>query len=280
MSETLPEVSVTDADPATRAIYNQIMTATGVGSPALIYRHFAVFPGFLDWVWDVVGADLKSGQLAAHALGITHDIAVAKLPPMQRDEIIAYGVSAEDCTVIKAMLATYNRMNPINLGLMTTVREILAGTATAAESTAALPRRDPVAAPTASKLPAPLNLDEMQPDVRAAVLMLSAGIPNTGGQVIPTLYRHLAIWPQLLLAIAPGLGDAMQRGEINSRMDDLMAAMAPVTADVQSRALSRGLAPAPLEDPAAMVRTLDSFLYTIPQLVVVGTALNAAMELD
>ena len=279
MSETLPEVSVTDADPATRAIYNQIMTATGVGSPALIYRHFAVFPGFLDWVWDVVGADLKSGQLAAHALGITHDIAVAKLPPMQRDEIIAYGVSAEDCTVIKAMLATYNRMNPINLGL-TTVREILAGTATAAESTAALPRRDPVAAPTASKLPAPLNLDEMQPDVRAAVLMLSAGIPNTGGQVIPTLYRHLAIWPQLLLAIAPGLGDAMQRGEINSRMDDLMAAMAPVTADVQSRALSRGLAPAPLEDPAAMVRTLDSFLYTIPQLVVVGTALNAAMELD
>ena len=280
MPETLPEVSVTDADPNTREIYNQIMTATGVGSPALIYRHFAVFPGFLEWVWDVVGVDLESGQLAAHALGVTHDIAVAKLPPMPCEEIMAYGVSAEDCKVIKAMLTTYNRMNPINLGLMTTVREILAGTASAAESTAALPRRDPVAAPAAIKLPAPLNLDEMQPDVRAAVLMLSAGIPNNGGQVIPTLYRHLAIWPKLLLAIAPGIGDAMQRGEIASRMDDLISAMAPVTADVQGRALSRGLAPAPLEDPAAMVRTLDSFLYTIPQLVIVGTALDAAMDLN
>lgn len=279
MSETLPEVSVVDADPATRAIYEQIMTATGVGSPALIYRHFAVFPGFLDWVWDVVGSDLESGQLAAHALGVTGDVPVAKLPEMSRQDIMACGVSSDDCTLIKAMLATYNRMNPVNLGLMATVREILAGTASAAESTAALPRRAPVTAPDAIKLPAPLTLDEMQPDVRAAVLMLSAGIPNTGGQVIPTLYRHLAIWPRLMLAIAPGLGAAMQRGDIQSRMDDLMAGMAPVIADVQSRAMSRGLASAPLEDPAAMVRTLDSFLYTIPQLIVVGTALDHAMDL-
>ena len=47
MSEALREIAVKDADAETRHIYERIMTLTGVGSPALIYRYFAIFPGFL-----------------------------------------------------------------------------------------------------------------------------------------------------------------------------------------------------------------------------------------
>ena len=61
MSEALREIAVKDADAETRHIYERIMTLTGVGSPALIYRYFAIFPGFLPWVWEFVGPELESG---------------------------------------------------------------------------------------------------------------------------------------------------------------------------------------------------------------------------
>ena len=57
----LDEIPVATADPDTLAIYQRLMTAAGSGSPALIFRHMAVTPGLLDWVWQAVGDDVKTG---------------------------------------------------------------------------------------------------------------------------------------------------------------------------------------------------------------------------
>jgi len=277
MTDVLPEVPVKEADPATRDIYERIMAATGVGSPALIYRHFAVYPGMLGWVWDIVGSPLESGYAAGHALNAVAATPVVPLPAVGTDEMRTDGVDLDAHRTIDAMLATYNRMNPVNLSLITAIRDLIADGSSPDTAPAPLPS---VAVPppaTALKLPAPLDLDAMRDDAHRTVLELSAAIPSPGAQVIPTLYRHLAIWPDFLARIAPGLTDAMQRGEVEARMRDLNTAMQPLIDSVTHEARVGHPPPPPIDDAAAMIETLNAFLYTIPQLVIVGTALRAAI---
>ncbi len=276
MSESLPEVAVRDAPPVIASIYERIMENTGVGSPALIYRHFAVYPGLLEWVWETVGPELESGRAIAHALDAVTRTPVVPLPAVSVTDMRADGVDAAAHRTVDAMLATYNRMNPVNLSLITAIRDML-DPAAAMTDAPPLPPAPEAPAVSPIKLPAPVNLEDMPEDLRQTVLALSAAIPSPGTQVIPTLYRHLAIWPDFLRRIAPGLLDAMSRGEVEAQMTTLNGNMAPLIADVAGRA--RDAAAPPLGDPAAMVRTLNSFLYTIPQLVVVGTALRAALPL-
>ncbi len=277
MTDTLPEVPLSEADPATRAIYERIMDATGVGSPALIYRHFAVHPGLLDWVWQMAGPELESGRIAGHALEAVAATPLATLPPVSLADMRATGIDEAAHRTIDGMLATYNRMNPVNLSLITAIRNLISGDKIPAARHEPLADIPPPPPATAYRLPAPLALSEMPDTVRQTVLAMSAAIPSPGTQVIPTLYRHLAIWPDFLMALAPGLLGAIESGEVEARMNDLNAAMRPLIDDVTHRARALNLPAPPLDDPAAMVRTLDAFLYTIPQLVVVGTALRAAI---
>lgn len=277
MTETLPEVAVRDASPEIAAIYERIMETTGVGSPALIYRHFAVYPGLLEWVWETVGPELESGHVLAHALDAVRATDVVPLPTVSADEMRSTGVDEAGQEMIGAMLATYNRMNPVNLSLITAIRDLLDPAARTAADPIPLPPVPDAPTVTPVKLPAPIDLAAMPVHVRQTVLALSAAIPSPGTQVIPTLYRHLAIWPDFLMHLAPGLLAAMKRGEVEARMKDLNANMRPLIDDVASRA--GNAEPPKLDDPAAMVRTLNAFLYTIPQLVVVGTALRAALPI-
>lgn len=277
MTEILPEIAVAEADPDTRRIYERIMTLTGVGSPALIYRHFAVYPGLLDWVWKLIGPELESGRVSAHALAAVRQTPLVALPAVSEAAFQSCGVDHQSRQIIDGMLATYNRMNPTNIALITSIRALI-DPAVSTSKPAMLPEM--VSEPLPAKpfpLPAPLRLDEMTDDVRDAVLELSAAIPSPGAQVIPTLYRHLAIWPAFLLHLAPGLLVAMQRGDVEARMRDLTTAMTPLIQSVTEKAKARDIGAPPLGDPQAMLKTLDAFLYTIPQLVVVGTALRAAI---
>jgi hypothetical protein len=277
MTEVLPEVAVADADPETKHIYERIMSLTGVGSPALIYRHFATYPGLLPWAWDIIGPELESGRVVGHALDAVARTPVIGLPAVAEETFQNTGVDARSRQLIDGMLATYNRMNPVNLSLISSIRTLI--DPAAPKATPATPLAD-VAPPLPAvsiALPAPVNLSDMNEDVRATVLQLSAAIPSPGTQVIPTLYRHLAIWPKFLLHLTPGLLAAMQRGEVEARMHDLISAMTPVTQSVTARARARNLGTPPLGDPQAMLKTLDAFLYTIPQLVVVGTALRRSI---
>jgi len=70
---------------------------------------------------------------------------------------------------------------------------------------------------------------------------------------------------------------AIKRGDVEERMGMLTQATQPLVQHVMQRADERQLPDAPLDDPAAMVRTLDTFAYVIPQLIVIGTALRKAI---
>jgi len=278
MTDTLPEIAATDASPETKAIYDQIMTLTGVGSPALIYRHFAVFPGFLEWVWEVIGPELENGHLVREAPAAVRRMEQISLPSMSKQDLVGCGLSEPDIQLLAAMFATYNRMNPVNLGLITAIRMMIAGEIDKAQTSTPLPPPAPAEPATMMKLPAPINLNDMGADLQKTLLDISSSIPSTHGIVIPTLYRHLTIWPDLMRRLAPGLANAITTGDIHKKMDMTREAIDPLTQEIIGRALARDLSPAPIPDPAKMVETLDSFLVTIPQLIVLTLGLEKVVE--
>lgn len=275
--QALPEVAVADADAGTHAIYQSIMTRSGTGTPALIFRHFAVFPGFLDWVWQAVGDELATGQVMQNALDAVARTPLVVLPPVSDDDLAGAGIDAAGRTLLASILASYNRMNPMNLGLIAAISDLIARPGVAAGSLAPLGPAVARTPPPCPALPPPVNVRDMPADLRTSVIALSAAIPASGALLVPTLYRHLAVWPDLVRLIAPGILSAIERGDVATRMTDLRAEMSPLTASLTARAREKGLPPPPLEDAAAMVRTLASFLVAIPQMIVVGAALEAAM---
>ncbi len=277
--QALPEVAVRDASPEIRAIYDQIMVATSVGTPALIYRHVAVFPGFLEWVWHLAGPEIENGHVVRHSLAAVARVPTVSLPPVTPPVFTKTGVSAEDQKVVRAMLDTYNRMNPVNLAIFTTIRAILGPSEATAIGVTPLPDAPPAPAVTPITLPAPVDVAEMPEDLRKTVRALSSTIPIPEGAVVtPTLYRHFAIWPDFMRHLASGLQTALEDGSIAAAMQRTIQEMQPLIDDIRRRAAARNLPPAPLDDPQAMARTIDSFLVMIPQLIVVGRALQESID--
>ena len=279
MSDSLAEIPVSEADAETRAVYDQIMAATDVGSPALIYRYLAVTPGLLNWVWDLAGPDVESGHVTAHALAAAGRVSVLSLPPIGAADFAACGVDAGGQRMIDAMLATYNRMNPVNLALISAVRDLIKAPTDDSKTATVLPAAAPLASGAkAIELPAPVNVAAMPADLQRLVGSLSATIPSPDGSTItPTLYRHFAHYPAFLRLIVPMLQAAIDSGAVAERMAQLQIEMQPLIDDVTFRARGQQPPPPPLADTAPTLQTLDSFLIMIPQLIVIGTGLAAAI---
>ncbi len=276
MTTILPEVPVADAPPQTLAIYDAIMTATGVGSPALIYRHFAATPGLLPWVWAAIGDDLEGGAVLASTLAAIEQLPPVDLPSVSKSKLQDLGVDAAAHRTVDAILATYNRMNPVNLCFISAIRGLLAGRTFS--STKALDKIPKVTLQhSAAALPPPLGLHDVAPDTREMILSLSDAIPSDSGRVIPTLYRHFAIWPDLLLDVGGPLLAVMESGEIERSMQQITDVMEPIVDGVGYRASQRVSEAPPVDDTEALIATMDAFLYTIPQLIAVGRALRAAL---
>lgn len=277
MSKALAEIAVADADPATLKIYRHIMDATGVGSPALIYRHIAVYPGFLDWVWRLAGPEIESGHVVDHALAAAARAPVVALPPIDETFFQRSGLDPDARALVRFMLATYNRMNPVNFAIMSVIRAlILNDIPSGAPPLQAAPPAPPV---SVIQLPPPINVADMPADLQETLRVLSAAIPSAGDQAVtPTLYRHFAIWPDFMRNLAPILKEALDDGRVDAVMQRTIDEMQSLIGDIATRAKSRDLPPAPLDNPVAMAKTLDAFLIMIPQLIAIGRALDAAIE--
>lgn len=122
-----PEVHFADADPATLRVYRNLMTAAGSGSPALIFRHMATYPGLLDWIWAAVGADVEAGWPGTAVWRIVADQGAVPLPAFTPDDLTNAGLDAAARTTVGHMLTSYNRMNPVNLIAVGAARALIAG---------------------------------------------------------------------------------------------------------------------------------------------------------
>ncbi len=251
---SLAEIREADASPAIASIYAGLRAGVGVAQVNLIWRHAAALPGVLDWLWAQARPVLDSGAAAGARDRIAARVAVPVLARVDAPDGVA------------ELVETYNRGNLTNLAVLTAVRLRLAGVAPGAPGAAA-----PIGAmlPPPPALPRLADLSE-EAAVQARGLAARHGLSDAS--VVPSLYLHLAHWPQLLAAL-PGV---MAAEAIAPARDAAIAA-----AEAEAPGLIAGLAPAPVPP-----ESLDAFrpilaLFTrevIPGMVGVGLALRRALS--
>ncbi|MBT5515299.1 MAG: hypothetical protein HOB37_18255 [Rhodospirillaceae bacterium] len=268
------EIPVADAEPDILDIYQRLMSAAGSGSPALIFRHLAVTPGLLNWVWRAIGADAEAGWVRDAVWRIVAEMAPVAIDPITPAVLSDTGIDRDARRQTGDMLTSYNRMNPVNLILMGAVRVLISG----AEPTASVgayvmePSSPPIAPPD---LPPPPAVASLNPDLQAAIRALCVTIPDVGAEVTPTLYRHFAIWPRFMMTVAERLNPSLDA--LNEATLSLNDACAPLIEQVAERARERVSEPPPITNQVILLRVLDGFSYVIPHLVVVGQAIEAAL---
>ncbi len=277
---TFPEVHFVDADPATLRVYRNLMTAAGSGSPALIFRHMATYPGLLDWIWAAVGPDVETGWPAVAVWKTVADQGAVPLPAFTEDDLANASLDAAARTTVGHMLTSYNRMNPVNLIAVGAARALIAGddlpppTQPFSEAAATPPAPPP-------DLPRPLKLADLDDDLRTAITHICRTIPKAeiaGApvDVTPTMYLHFAHWPQFMHLVAGRLDTALP--EIDAATHAFAADCKPLVGQLLAKAQARNPGPVPMADPAPLLRVLDTFAYVIPHMVVVGAALERALE--
>jgi hypothetical protein len=195
------EITETEAPDNIREIYTDIRACLGAPMVNLVYRHMATIPGCLEWAWGTLRPLFASGMIPELATRIRRDVNFPTTVPIARAAL-----AGMDQAAIAATLDGYNHANPMNLIALEVLRLSLAHgpEGTVPNSETPLPAEAP-------KLPA--MVDPASADAEIARLLNILARQGTGvdGGVVPSLYRHLAHWPDLLTLVARSTDDLLER---------------------------------------------------------------------
>ncbi len=247
----LAELREAEAPPAIAALYAKLRAASGVPLVNLIHRHLATLDGVLPWLWHAIRPPLEDGSLAGARARLAAAIRLPPLEPGPADPAIAVLVDA------------YNRGNLTNLILLTALRRALAGDP---PHPAPPPPRLAVEAMLPAPPPLP-RLDALPPPTAALVTALAA---RPGGDVVPSLYLHLAHWPAFLAELPARASALIDPAAIRAARATTLR-----LAEAEADAIRPMLAiPGPLPDPRALA-PIEAFTRTvIPGMVPIGLGLR------
>jgi len=262
-NDTLPEVPEAGAPEATAALYGAIRQGMQVPIVALFYRNLAGIEGALEWMWDVVSPLLADGRLQATAAHIAQTGSLQPLAPLSANPQAIHVIDA------------YNRANPLNFTCAAILAHLLSG-----ERLPPRPSAPPVGAllcDAPSALPDMVATQDIAPNLKAGIAQLETS-DTAGDGIIPSLYRHLANWPDFLEHAVNALAPRFADGSLQS-----VARQIAAVGQQETAALIGGLGVAPL--PAALVAHRDAvstsvqkFSRRIPEMIVVGRLLAAATQ--
>lgn len=263
MTALPPEIAEADAEGRIAELYADIRATAGLPMVNMLYRRMAAQPACLEWVWATVRPALVSGAAGAAAAALRAHIeaacAAGTLPRIA-------GTPAEPGTVA-AIIEAYNRANPKNVVLMAAcaaARDGVPGTAAPLPSAPAL-------APLPG-LPAMIAPADMDPVARDAIARLTAH--RSGTPSVPSIYRHLARWPDWLARVADGFTPLLADGTVAARV---------AGAREEAARLGPALATPPGPPPGGKAgMLLDDILAHFPanmsEMGVVGVMLAAALS--
>ena len=260
MSATsLPEIREAEAPPAIAAIYAALNEGIGIGQVNLIWRHAAALPGVLDWLWAQAAPALASSTAAAARDCITAAITLPASAPAP--SAVPAGIAE--------LIEVYHRGNATNLGLLTAILLRQQGMA---------PGAPMVPAPRGPLLPAPPPLPRLAAlptALQAQIHALTAAHGLSDGAVVPSLYLHLALWPDVLTRLPDMLAPLRADGGLVHWRDTAVEA-ARLAAPGLIAAL--GAAPAPPPALREFLTRLDVFVReVIPGMVPVGIFLRRVL---
>ena len=176
--------------------------------------------------------------------------------------------AAGNRAAIKRTLEAYNRGNGLNLIALTAIKMDLHKRAHSTLKISRATSEDGVL-----PLPRLLKFSELKPDVADLVATILHLHGSTSG-VIPSLYLHLANWPEFLSTACSRIAPLLKDGSIERARRDVVD-LAGVEAKGLLAALPRTAKIAGYSDQ--VVATLDQFInYVIPEMLPVGLALDRA----
>lgn len=272
---TFEELAEADATGDIARVYAEIRHYYAAPYVSSLQRHFATFPGVLEWCWSIVRPGFVSGQIPETAWRIAAEaMTEPPLPPISRSALRVLGVDPTAEREIRTICTNFTRVSPLNILFAGTIRHILEGggppTGIGRTKLEWLP---PEALPP---LPAMVAVDALPDDEREVLLQLSTGM---GGQVfVPGLYRMLARWPGYLAHAATILGPTFADPGFRERGERIAEAIVAAVPDViEALPMPPGL---PMPDPALHPRLIDAiqtYRRTSPEMIVFGRLLLDAL---
>jgi hypothetical protein len=273
----LPELLEQDAGSGIKAIYDEIKACCRVPMVALIYRHLATHDGVLEWSWRVLAPAMRSGALSAAARQASAAPLTIALPPLLPSEAEALGLTEIDIAAISYVATAYNTANPHNIIAVRVLMGLLGadqaqGGAGGDAGAPAVPAAFPV-------LPPVVQLEDMPPALAERVKRLRVRSDDGSRGIVPTLYRHLAHWPDYMSASAEALAPRFQSGEIETAAAEIGAAANAAAARLGTE-LAQFDTPEGRPSGAAreqLLATFAAFADTIPEMITVGRLLKEAL---
>lgn len=263
-SPAMTEIRKSEASADIAAIYADIRQAAALPQVNLIFRHLATRPGVLEWVWQTLRPLYLSQELAESAVNLSRSVPAAGAPSP-----IPAALAADAHHACRQVLGAYNSGNTQNLIALTTFVRVLDGIE-ANNASRLTPRTAAPSSDDAPPFPPIPNRSNLPADITAQLERLAARHTSAPG-VIPSLYVHLTLWPDLLPAVDTFLDPRLAAPAWREHVNDLIA-LATTTADRLAPHLSEAPSPGITDqDRSEMAETIRTFVNaTIPEMVIIG----------
>jgi hypothetical protein len=253
-ADPIPAIAETEATGEILDIYQDIRSVTGVGVVNLIWRRLAVTEGALPFAWNSVRPVYASGRIAAEGRAFRRQLRPPTLPLLPKSALVAAGVDGFALRNIRAVLDSYDRTNAMNLIGLTALLARLNGAS--GPGGAAIDSTPEPKLPPIPPLPA---LDALDPGMRAMVDMLN-DFGEEDGQVIASMYRHLAYWPGYLALCWALLAPLAANGSLSKALG-----AARQMAAAQAASVAPDLASPATDVDAAVVADVQAVLTLFTQ---------------
>ena len=215
---TDPVVAVTEqnAEGQVAEIYQDIRATLGVPVVNLIWRHLATFPGALEWSWASVKPLYEENIIHPEASALRGKISVPVDVGLSPLHLKASGLTEDDIYSIKVVLDSYHKSNAMNLISLSSLLAKLNGKSS--NSANYIDLLDSVESKGVDgRMPELIPLLSMPESIRNLVM----DINKIGGreQILPSMYRHLANWPQFLALISLLLLPYEKKGTLEAHIE-------------------------------------------------------------
>ena len=269
-ANSLPEIREGDAPPEVAHIYEDIRRCMRLPLVNLIYRHFATLPDVLPRVWGLVRAMMLSGELDAALGRMNRELPIPQLASFEPSMLADLG--KDNQVAIRRVIETYNRGNGLNLIALTAI-----DLGVRQRRLRALEFMFSEAQPDHKGLPFPwlLKFAELAPKTADQVANI-ARLHGSGSGVVPSLYLHLANWPEFLIAVGSRIGPLLKDGSIEHAR---RTAVEFAYIEAEGLVLTLPSGPVIAELPEQAISTLERFIrQVIPEMLLIGLALENALS--
>ncbi len=271
--DPVPAITENDATGEVAELYADIRNTLGVPLVNLIWRNLATMPGALPWAWLSVKPLFETGQIRNDAITLIEGQHLPSVPRLPNTTLRAVGVDAQAERVIRGILESYNRTNPINLVALSTLLAIVRNKSPDEVASPAAGRPQPA---LDVKLPALVNLSETSDDTAELVRAVNRLGARGRDHILVSMPRHLAHWPGFLALYWTLIAPLDGNGDLHRCIDAVLA-------DGNERgARLAGVVGQTLQPPeasrAVIETTLDDFCRNaISRMIPVVSLLNNAM---